>query len=96
MTSWADRNGISEFRLFRPKLMAMLRLIDDDRNGYIGLDEFKAFAKRCIGKREELQSYGMEDIAEEKAQDDVTDEQAGTESEPPDLELRADAMKIQV
>ena len=32
----------------RPKLLAMMRLVDDDRSGSIGFREFKQFAQCCI------------------------------------------------
>ena len=37
----------------RPKLLAMMRLVDDDRNGCINKAEFTQFAESCIREDEE-------------------------------------------
>ena len=48
-----DKMGYDNFEMSRPKLMAMMRLVDDDRSGSIGFREFRHFATMCIAERDE-------------------------------------------
>jgi hypothetical protein len=50
--NYAQEQGHSEFYIDRPKLLAMMRLVDDDRNGKINKQEFQVFITQCIEKEE--------------------------------------------
>jgi hypothetical protein len=50
--NYALEHGHSEFYIDRPKLLAMMRLVDDDRNGSINKQEFEVFILQCMEKEE--------------------------------------------
>merc|ERR1711865_383117 len=52
MTSFATEHDHMEFYMDRPKLLAMMRLVDDDRNGSLEKGEFQQFVMDCIAKEE--------------------------------------------
>jgi hypothetical protein len=49
---WAHANGHGHLRLNRPQVLAMMQLIDQDRNGLITLSEFAGFCQDCLRQRE--------------------------------------------
>jgi hypothetical protein len=55
LLSWA-KDTDNEFSLPRPKLLAMMRIVDDDRSGTIGFKEFRAFAKACLLEKQEQEA----------------------------------------
>merc|ERR1711990_122782 len=52
LTKFADEHDHMEFYMDRPKLLAMMRLVDDDRNGSLEKGEFRQFVIDCIAKEE--------------------------------------------
>ena len=52
MTAFAHEHDHMEFYMDRPKLLAMMRLVDDDRNGSLEKGEFQQFVMDCIAKEE--------------------------------------------
>jgi hypothetical protein len=52
MSKFAREHGHKEFYIDRPKLLAMMRLVDDDRNGSINKEEFRRFVLACVKKEE--------------------------------------------
>merc|ERR1711871_182405 len=52
LTKFADEHDHMEFHMDRPKLLAMMRLVDDDRNGSLEKGEFRKFVIDCIAKEE--------------------------------------------
>ena len=50
--AWVKEKGLDHFTINRPKLLAMMRGIDADRSGYIGLAEFNDFVLQTIDERQ--------------------------------------------
>ena len=49
---WAATHGHKDFHLNRPKLLSMMRFVDDDRSGKISFREFQRFGCECIEEHE--------------------------------------------
>ena len=54
LLDWMHDHGFENFEMSRPKLMAMMRLVDDDRSGSIGFREFRHFATVCIDEHNKI------------------------------------------
>jgi hypothetical protein len=75
MEKWGKRHGSGDnteafLQMDRPKILAMMRLVDEDRNGTMGFEEFKVFAQ-----------IAMEEHIIQQAQDDNKSQLAPTEQE---------------
>jgi hypothetical protein len=53
MVKFAEAHAHSEFYIDRPQLLAMMRLVDEDRSGSINKEEFRLFVLTCIEKADE-------------------------------------------
>ena len=53
MEKWGEKHGSGDsteafLQMDRPKILAMMRLVDEDRNGTMGFEEFKVFAQTAM------------------------------------------------
>lgn len=48
---WSHENGHTHLKITRPKLLAMMRLIDHNRDGSINFLEFRRFGMACVEER---------------------------------------------
>merc|ERR1711871_1246618 len=80
ITSWSYAHGHKEFHIDRPKLLAMMRLVDDDRNGSINKQEFRHFALSCMKEVDGRQVEASEE-ASDKKEENVPDEQRSASAE---------------
>jgi hypothetical protein len=55
LLNWSKDTG-NRFSLPRPKLLSIMRIVDDDRSGTIGFKEFRAFAKACLLEKQEQEA----------------------------------------
>ena len=67
--AWAKSHGHEHFSLSRPKLLSMMRIVDDDRSGSIGFREFRNFAQLCLAEKAEEEKMDADEESQRTACD---------------------------